>query len=164
MTDHEHQPSDGGALDRRLVLQGTALTGVAALLAACGNGGDASTTTGADGAASPTTESTPSTETTSSPSPSSAKPLTGVEQVPVGGGVIVGEVVVTQPEKGTFKAFTAICTHQGCTVDSVSDDVISCPCHGSQFSASDGAVVTGPAAAPLAEVPIEVKGGQVLPA
>ena len=92
--------------------------------------------------------------------------VASVSDIPVGGGVILVEpaVVVTQPTAGDVKAFTAICTHQGCTVDSVSDDVITCPCHGSQFSAADGAVVTGPAAAPLAEVPIVVKAGQVLPA
>ena len=45
---------------------------------------------------------------------------------------------------GDFKAFTAICTHQGCTVNAVADNVISCPCHGSQYDAS-GRIRKGPA-------------------
>jgi len=84
--------------------------------------------------------------------------------VPVGGGVVIDaqKVVVPQPAEGEFKAFTAVCTHQGCVVASVEDNTISCPCHGSQFSAEDGSVVTGPATGALTPVDVEVKGGSVV--
>jgi len=80
--------------------------------------------------------------------------------IPVGGGVVLEarQVVVTQPTAGTFKAFTAVCTHKGCTVASVTDGTITCPCHGSTFSATDGSVKGGPAAAPLAPVAVTVAG------
>jgi len=83
--------------------------------------------------------------------------------VPVGGGVIVqdAKIVVTQPQEGSFKAFTAVCTHQGCVVSSVQDGSITCACHGSVFSASDGSVVQGPARAPLAELTATVSGDSV---
>ena len=83
--------------------------------------------------------------------------------VPVGGGTILTDqkVVVTQPTAGEFKAFTAVCTHQGCLVASVADGVITCPCHGSTFSAADGAVISGPAPSPLAAVPVTVSGTQI---
>ena len=55
------------------------------------------------------------------------------------------KLVVTQPTEGEFKGFTAVCTHQGCTVGRVEDGEIRCPCHGSRFSAEDGSVVGGPA-------------------
>jgi cytochrome b6-f complex iron-sulfur subunit len=46
-------------------------------------------------------------------------------------------------------ALTAICTHRGCTMDfDATQSLITCPCHGSEFSES-GAVVRGPAAIPL---------------
>jgi Rieske Fe-S protein len=85
-------------------------------------------------------------------------------KVPVGGGVILGgpRIVVTQPAKGTFKAFTAVCTHQACTVGMVKDNVISCPCHGSAYSATDGSVKNGPATRALRAIPITVDGGQVV--
>ncbi|HEY2263684.1 MAG TPA: iron-sulfur protein, partial [Streptosporangiaceae bacterium] len=48
--------------------------------------------------------------------------LASTSQVPVGGGTILTakKIVITQPQSGTFKAFTAVCTHAGCTVGSVS--------------------------------------------
>lgn len=83
--------------------------------------------------------------------------------VPVGGGTIfaVQKVVVTQPSEGDFKAFTAVCTHQGCLVGQVADGTIQCPCHGSQFSIEDGSVENGPATEPLDEVGITVEGDQI---
>jgi Rieske Fe-S protein len=68
---------------------------------------------------------------------------------------------VTQPAKGTFKAFSAVCTHAGCTVSSVANGVISCPCHGSKYSAADGSVQSGPAPAPLAAKKVTVQGDSI---
>jgi Rieske Fe-S protein len=86
--------------------------------------------------------------------------------VPVNGGVILDakKIVVTQPTEGTFKAFTAVCTHQACLVGSVKDGVISCPCHGSAYSAADGSVQNGPATRPLKEFPVTVQDGEVVEA
>lgn len=47
--------------------------------------------------------------------------------VPVGSGVIVGEVVVTQATAGDFKGFSSTCTHAGCAVNEVVDGTINCP-------------------------------------
>ena len=82
--------------------------------------------------------------------------------MPVGGGVILAEqkLVITQPTKGDFKGFTAVCTHQGCLVDEVTD-TINCPCHGSMYSIEDGSVVGGPAPAPLAEEKLVVDGDSI---
>ena len=125
-----------------------------AVLAACGNGssGEAAST----GGSTPTTGGQ-ATGTTS------AGPLTTTSKIPVEGGAIFGDskVVVTQPTKGDFKCFSAICTHAGCVVSSVSDKEIHCGCHGSAFSIADGSVVNGPATAPLAEVPVTVKGTEI---
>jgi Rieske Fe-S protein len=83
--------------------------------------------------------------------------------VAVGGGAIYADqnVVVTQPSQGDFKCFSAICTHQGCPVQSVSGGTINCNCHGSRFSIQDGSVVQGPATAPLPEKKVTVKGGEI---
>ncbi|UOX92376.1 Rieske (2Fe-2S) protein [Amycolatopsis sp. FBCC-B4732] len=83
--------------------------------------------------------------------------------IPVGGGKVFADkqVVVTQPAAGTFAAFSAVCTHQGCTVDAVADGTINCPCHGSKFKIADGSVANGPASQPLPKKAVTVTGGKV---
>ena len=92
--------------------------------------------------------------------------LARTADIPVGGGKILTDkkIVITEPQSGTFKAFTAVCTHQGCIVDSVSGGTINCPCHGSKFSTVNGSVVNGPAPSPLAPVGIEVQGTSIVQA
>ena len=89
--------------------------------------------------------------------------LAATSDVPVGGGLVLPDaaLVITQPKAGTFKAFSAICTHQGCTVSTVEDGTINCPCHGSQFAIADGSVVNGPAQKPLPAQKIKVSGGSI---
>ena len=81
--------------------------------------------------------------------------------VPVGSGKIFGDVVVTQANPGVFKAFTAVCTHQGCALSGVTDGKIDCPCHGSKFDL-DGGVAKGPATKPLEAVQVAVKGDSIV--
>ncbi|MER5834825.1 Rieske (2Fe-2S) protein [Streptomyces sp. NPDC002130] len=137
---------------RRTVLLATGATGAAALVAACGGGGDDS---GSASTGSPTGQ-----DATGGPA---GQVLANIDEIPVGGGKIFKdeEVVVTQPEQGRFKAFSAICTHQRCTVGSVSDGTINCPCHGSKFQIADGAVSQGPATRPLPAQQISVEGNAI---
>ena len=92
--------------------------------------------------------------------------LASTSDIPVGGGKILTDkkIVITQPQSGAFHAFSAVCTHAGCTVGSVSGGTINCPCHGSRFSITNGAVVNGPAASPLPPVSIKVQGTSIIQA
>ncbi|WP_194926647.1 Rieske (2Fe-2S) protein [Catenulispora pinisilvae] len=83
--------------------------------------------------------------------------------VPVGGGFVDqnNNIVVTQPTAGQYKAFSAICTHQGCTVGGVTNNRIVCPCHQSVFSATDGSVINGPATRPLSPMDAALNGTNV---
>jgi Rieske Fe-S protein len=87
-----------------------------------------------------------------------------VTDIPLGGGTIYTseKIVVTQPVKGVFKAFSAVCTHVGCICNRVANGTIDCPCHGSEFKITDGAVVTGPAPSPLPARTITVSDGKIL--
>lgn len=91
------------------------------------------------------------------------KPLVPLDKVPVSGGLILTgpRVVLTRGPGDAVHAFSAVCTHQGCTVNSVAKNVILCPCHGSRFNAQTGAVISGPASRPLPPIAITVRGGQI---
>jgi Rieske Fe-S protein len=89
--------------------------------------------------------------------------LAAVDDIPDGGGVIVQDanVVVTR-DGSSIQAFSAVCTHQGCTVASVQDGRISCACHGSVFDSGTGAVLQGPAQRPLAPVEVGLVDGSIV--
>ena len=95
-------------------------------------------------------------------SPSAARTLlTPLSDVPVGGGLIKSGVVVTRPSGDAVHAFSSRCTHLGCTVNKVHSGKIFCPCHGSVFDATSGAVVDGPAPSPLPKIDVTVQNGKV---
>lgn len=139
-----------GPTRRAVVLGAAGVVGVG-LLAACSGSDSADTSADSSGSGSSTGDA----------AGSDAAGIIAAADVPVGGGVIVGAVVVTQPVEGEIKAFSSTCTHQGCKVNSVTDGRIRCPCHGSAFDVADGAVVTGPATAGLPEVDVTVVDGEV---
>ncbi|MFB7834164.1 Rieske (2Fe-2S) protein [Streptomyces sp. NPDC056056] len=158
-------------LTSRATSRRTVLVAAAALTAGCGSddGGDGGTTTGAPAtpgdSASPT--ASPGTSAPATPSASAGAPsgraLAKTADIPVGGGTVftAEKVVVTQPTAGEFKAFSAVCTHQGCLVNKVADGTIDCPCHGSKFRITDAAVVAGPAPRPLPAEQITVSGDSI---
>ena len=73
--------------------------------------------------------------------------------------------VLFRTKSGVF-AYSAICTHQGCTVAyQKSSKHLVCPCHGAAFDPAKGAkVIAGPANAPLAKVKVAIKGAWVVEA
>jgi Rieske Fe-S protein len=154
----------------RRTLGGLAAAGVGApLLVAC-SGDDSSqatdpSTPDSSAPASPSASSSGAapSETAGSESAPASDVLTSTSDIEVGGGAIFAdqEVVVTQPSEGEFKCFTAICSHQGCLVSSVSDGTINCDCHGSKYSIDNGDVEEGPATFPLAEEKITVSGDSI---
>jgi len=97
------------------------------------------------------------------PPPAAGTELGASGDIPVGGGKVFADkqVVVTQPAAGTFAAFSAICTHQGCTVDAVAGGTINCPCHGSKFKIADGSVANGPASQALEKKNVTVANGKI---
>jgi Rieske Fe-S protein len=145
------------SISRQKVLVGAGLGLVTAVLAACSTYGKKPE---AASESSATTAAPAAPSASGGPAPV-AKPIAKTSDVPVGSGVIVDEVVVTQPSAGVFKGFSAKCTHKGCTVDKVADGTIDCPCHGSKFNL-DGTVAKGPAREPLATENITVQGDSIV--
>ncbi|MEV5879555.1 Rieske (2Fe-2S) protein [Streptomyces sp. NPDC052101] len=171
MTSASPQPVTGPA--RRAVVAAAGAAGLAAALTACGSGDNSSDTgsgssgttgaTGTGGTAGSSGSTGSSGASQNGGGSAGGTALAKTSDIPEGGGKIFKDhgVVVTQPAAGTFKAFSAKCTHQGCAVGSVAGGVIVCPCHNSHFSVADGSVKQGPATQPLAAEKITVSGEDI---
>lgn len=146
---------DDTTIDRRKVVTAGSLGAASVLaLAACGSGGNAGGSTGGGSGGSG--------------SASAGSPIVALDKVPVGGAVSAKDpggkpIIVAQPTAGTAVAFSAICTHMGCTV-APSGKTLNCPCHGSVYQALTGEVVSGPAPRALAKVNVKVENGEVVTA
>ena len=155
----------------------------ASVIAACGGGGGEGA---ADNSGAATTEPAPASgagettqpveETTQATEDASAggggggggsDAIASESEVPPGTAVPFDEggrpAILVHLEGGEFAAYSAVCTHQGCTVAYQEQSAqIACPCHGSVFDPANGAaVVNGPAQMPLPGIPVEVREGEV---
>ena len=172
-------------ISRKTFVRLAAALGVGAAsasLAACGGGSDSGSSGGSGngsggdsgGAASTPAASSPasgetttaSNETTMSGSASGGSAIAQESEVASGSAVTFKDggkdAVLVHLEDGDFVAYSAVCTHAGCTV-AYKNAQLACPCHGSIFDPANGAeVVSGPAQTPLAEIPVEVRNGEVL--
>ncbi len=158
------EPQRDTRATRRGVLAGVGLVGLAGAVSACSSGGSSSSSAGTGAGSASTAAAAPGSAPSSAGTGGGANVLAATSQIPVGSGKIFTDqkVVVTQPSSGDFKAFSAVCTHMGCIVSQISNGTIDCPCHGSQYSIKDGAVVAGPAPAPLPAAPIKVSGVSIV--
>ena len=167
MTQEPQQDTRATRSTRRGVLAGVGLVGLTGAVSACGSGGSSSSSVGGNAGAAPATAggSAPSSAAGGAGGTAGAQgsALTATGDIPVGSGKIFTseKVVVTQPNSGDFKAFSAVCTHMGCIVSTISNGTIDCPCHGSQYSISTGSVVGGPAPSPLPTQAIKVTGSNI---
>jgi nitrite reductase/ring-hydroxylating ferredoxin subunit len=150
-----------GLLNRRNVLVGAGAVGVTLVAGACSTYGDNATDTASAAPAQTSAAAAPTAGASADGAPA-ADALAQVADIPVGGGKIFEAegVVVTQPQAGTFKAFSNVCTHQGCKVNKVGT-TIDCPCHASKFSITDGSPTAGPAKKPLPEKQVTVNGDSI---
>ncbi|GGW11417.1 iron-sulfur protein [Streptomyces capoamus] len=157
MTSPSLHPAAGPA--RRTVVAAAGAAGLAAALTACGSGDDSSDTGSGTGGSTGSAQGGGSAGSAQG----GGAALARTADIPEGGGKIFKDqgVVVTQPTAGTYKAFSAKCTHRGCSVGSVANGVILCPCHNSEFSVTDGSVKKGPATQALPAAKITVSGDEI---
>jgi Rieske Fe-S protein len=152
VTDNRVSKTAGDA-SRRTVMGGIVGVGVGVpLLAACGSD-DSGSAGGSGGGAG-------GGDTGGGGGATTSGAIGKTSEVPVGGAKIFkgDNVMVSQVDEGEFKAFSTICTHQGCKILKVDGDEIECGCHFSRFAIADGSVAKGPATKPLKELKVTVEG------
>lgn len=149
----------------------------ASVLAACGgsgsgsgggdSGGSGSTSASAGG---DTAQATQETQKTQAEQASGGSEIASQSDVAPGSAVKFQDsgnpAVLVHLDSGDFVAYSAVCTHQQCTVAyQKSSGNLACPCHGSIYDpAKNAEVVNGPAPRPLPEIPIEMKNGKIFKA
>jgi len=148
--------TQGGFSRRKVLVAGAGTALGASVLASCGGGDSGSTSPSG------------STSATGSSGGGQGAVLAKVADVPVGGAVSAEDsngkpVLVCRPTAGDVVAFSAICTHMGCTVAPQGKE-LQCPCHGSTYDLATGDNTGGPAPRPLAKVQVEVRKGEVVEA
>ena len=116
--------------------------------------------------AQPTASLTPSTTPTSAV-PSGTR-IASVSNVPVGTAFKFTDpatgmpAYLMQPASGTFVAYSAICTHEGCIVnDNSANGTFDCPCHGAQFDSTTGAHQRGPGRGDLPKLSVSATGDSI---
>ncbi|WP_236791272.1 ubiquinol-cytochrome c reductase iron-sulfur subunit [Amycolatopsis sp. GM8] len=144
------------ATRRTVLTTGVAVAGAAAgavALAACGTGSGSSSNSGTGDTVAP-----------AGPAGTAVGTLSEVEVGKCKSVTVSGQpAILARPTDSTAACFSAICTHQGCTVAPAGNE-LHCPCHGSVFNALTGAVKKGPAEQPLPSIPVKVDGTNVVTA
>jgi Rieske Fe-S protein len=71
--------------------------------------------------------------------------------------------ILTHTEDGQFHAFTAICTHLGCTVQYAPEkQLIWCACHGGCYDPNNGKNIAGPPPKPLTALKVEIDKDDII--
>src|SRR4051812_32048445 len=117
----------------------------------------------------PTSAATASPGSTDSPSPAGSptgRAITQAASVAPGAAVNFNDdsgrpAWLVHESSGDFRAFSAVCTHAGCTVQYDANAGFVCPCHGGRYDANSGAVLAGPPPTPLTRLPVSVVNGTV---
>jgi len=77
---------------------------------------------------------------------------------------VEGTKVNVANANGNLYAIDDTCTHMGCSLASgnLNGTTVTCPCHGSQFDVTSGAVIRGPARRPERSHPVKVEAEEIL--
>jgi thiosulfate dehydrogenase (quinone) large subunit len=173
--------SDQTTIDRRAALRRASVAGglgaFALVLGAADNllGSHFSKASPTASAATTTTTSPVGTTTPSTTGGSATTPTPSGQEIGLASTISVGDALAfTDQTQGIpaycvhksaeeFVAFSAICTHAGCTVgfDQSATEFV-CPCHGSIYNALTGAVIRGPAPLPLPSIRVQLASNGTL--
>ncbi len=178
----EAPPASEAAMTRRVLVAeiagaGLAIAGISALLKgpftgttasarALKGGGKPAGGATAGSNSQPATTGGGSSSSAASNLPQGAVKLGPANRLPTGQAATYSDPADGSPDiliretDGSLKAFSAVCTHAGCTVGYDGSEIY-CPCHGGTYSAETGEVTGGPPPAPLAPKEVLERAGQI---
>ena len=129
-------------------------------------------------------QTTATTGTTTTPAQSASQPTPGAAPAAAtGNGKVVASLaslavgdaqkfktpdtgeagILIRQQDGSVKAFSTVCTHEGCEVGFVkAQQILACPCHGAQFDIQTGAATRRPANRPLKAFNVSVENGNII--
>lgn len=164
----EHSPATGVSRRSVLAVGAVGIPGIA--LIGCSQAKSPTSEPTVATSAPAGTGSSAATASSSAAAPSSSaaasgKSLAKLSDIKVGEAISArgpdgGDIIITRPTDTTVAAYSATCTHEGCTVIPAGKE-LDCPCHGSLFDLK-GAVLRGPARAPLDPVKVSLAGDDVV--
>ncbi|RKN07207.1 Rieske (2Fe-2S) protein [Streptomyces radicis] len=151
---------------RRALLAATAASAGALALTACGD--DSGGSGGSGGSSGPGADDEAGSDGGSGDADSGGAPgsLAALDDVPVGEAFAATtpdgeEAFLFRADEATVAAFSAICTHAGCSVVAEGAE-LACPCHNSRFDAATGEVLQGPAGEPLPAIGVRIEGDRIV--
>jgi thiosulfate dehydrogenase (quinone) large subunit len=159
------------ALVAELGATALALAGIAALFKGPYRGPSSTATanasaSGASSGAGSHTAPPASNAATASPVPANAVKIGPSSKLPNGQAALYNDPgdgsadILIRGTDGSLNAFSAVCTHAGCTVSYQGGEII-CPCHGGIYSATTGAVESGPPPQGLAKRTVLERSGEI---
>ncbi len=160
--------------NRRNILKIMFVGVITFVVAACTRNSNVTSSETSEVENTPATEVTPTQEvvenetSTETQSPSSANVITTINDLAVGQSLEftsnagIAAILFRSSEDKVY-ALSRICTHEGCSVDfDMNQNRLICPCHGANYEASDGSVISGPTTKSLAKIKVEIQGDNIV--
>lgn len=153
--------------NRRNILKIMFVGAISFVVAACTRNSNTTTSETVQNKNTSTPEST-ETDNTPESQTASANVITTTNDLAVGQSLEfttsagISAILFRSSEDKVY-ALSRICTHEGCSVDfDMNQNRLICPCHGANYEASDGSVISGPTTKSLAKIKVEIQGQDIV--
>ena len=145
-----------------------AVGAISFVVAACTRSTNVATSETTPTESSSASDDNQATENTDSQTSTSETVITTVNDLAVGQSLEftssagISAILFRSSEDKVY-ALSRICTHEGCSVDfDMNQNRLICPCHGANYEATDGSVISGPTTKALAKIKVAIKDDKIV--
>lgn len=154
--------------NRRNVLKIMFVGAISFVVAACTRSTNVATSETSPTESSSASYDNQATENTDSQTSTSETVITTINDLAVGQSLEftssagISAILFRSSEDKVY-ALSRICTHEGCSVDfDMNQNRLICPCHGANYEATDGSVISGPTTKALAKIKVAIKDDKIV--